>query len=91
MKVHPIRKKLLVKTIKRELKTASGLYLPETEKFKEGDTQEGIVVSVGKDADKELKAGQKVLFFAYHGDDLEVDGEKHKLMDDSTILGVIDL
>ena len=95
MAVKPLGDRVLVKLIEAEEKTKGGIYLPDTAKE---EKSEGEVIAVGKGKVKddgtviplEVKVGDKVLFGKYSGDEIKIDGEKHKILRESEILAVID-
>lgn len=91
MKIRPLMKKVLVKLDdEKNKKTAGGIYIPEITKE---DRQYGIVTAMGVEAfaeTKELKVGDKIMMLKYHGDPIEIDGEKYRLMDAETIIAVVE-
>ncbi len=95
MKVRPLYDRILVKRIEEETKTAGGLFIPDTAKEK---PQEALVVSVGngklQDDGKlralEVKAGDKVLFSKYSGNEIKIDGEEHLILKEDDVLAVIE-
>lgn len=90
MKIIPLKKKVLVKVEELPEKSKGGIYLPQGSS--ESDKLYGIVVAVGPEAFKGsdlVKVGDRILMLKYHGDPIEIDGEKCKLMDDETILAVV--
>lgn len=89
MKLKVIDEKLLVELEDvEEQKTAGGLYIPDTAKEK---PQRGTVVAVGTDEDlqKVIKAGDKIVFGKYTGDELEFDGKKYLVVQRSDVLAII--
>ena len=74
MQVVPLNEKIVVKRLEAEEKTAGGIVLPDTAKNK---PQRGTVVAVGpgrmlKDGTRrplQVKAGDKVLFTIWAGDE----------------------
>ena len=95
MKVRPLYDRILVKRIEEETKTAGGLFIPATAKEK---PQEALVVSVGngklQDDGKlralEVKAGDKVLFSKYSGNEIKIDGEEHLILKEDDVLAVLE-
>ena len=92
-KIKPLGDKILVEILESEEKTKGGIFLPDTAKE---EKTEGKVISVGGgkvlDSGKvqplEVKKGDKVIFGKYSGDDILVDGKKHKIIKESEILAV---
>jgi chaperonin GroES len=94
MKVKPLNDRVLVKRIEEVQVTKGGILIPDTAKEK---PIEGKVVAVGpgkmSDAGKrmalQVKAGDRVLFNKYAGNEIKVDGEEHLMMREEDILAVI--
>ena len=94
MKVKPLQDRVIVKRVEEEEKTKGGIIIPDTAKEK---PQEGKVVSVGagKVSDKgdrialEVKAGDRVLFGKYSGNEITIDGEEHLIMREDDIIAII--
>jgi len=85
--IQPLGENILVKTIKAENKTKSGIVLPET--TKEDHPQEGKVIAVGEDKKIKIKKGQKVIFAKYSGIELKINGEEYLIIKNEDILAVI--
>ena len=91
----PLRDKVVVERSEAEQKTAGGILLPDTAKDK---PKEGTVVAVGpgRVLDNgevkalEVKKGDKVLFGAYAGTEVKVDGHEYLIVGESEILAVIE-
>ena len=95
MKVKPLQDRVIVKRVEEEEKTKGGIIIPDTAKEK---PQEGKVVSVGagKVNDKgeriapEVKAGDRVLFGKYSGNEINIDGEEHLIMREDDIIAIVE-
>jgi len=95
MKIRPLYDRILVKRLEEAQKTAGGLYIPDSAKEK---PQEALVVAVGNGKLQddgslrklEVKAGDKVLFSKYSGNDIKIDGEDHLILREDDILAVLD-
>ena len=95
MKIRPLYDRILVKRIDEQNKTAGGLFIPDTAKEK---PQEALVVAVGNGKiiedgslrKLEVKAGDKVLFSKYSGNEIKIDGTEHLILREDDILAVID-
>jgi chaperonin GroES len=93
MNVRPLADRVLVEVLEAEAKTKGGIILPDTAKE---EKTEGKVVAIGagkmlesgKIQAIEVKKGDRVLFGKYSGDDLMIDGVKHKIVKESEILAV---
>lgn len=95
MKIRPLGDKVLVEVLEAEEKTKGGIILPDTAKE---EKTEGKVVAVGagkvlesgKVQSPEVKRGDRVIFGKYAGDEILIDGKKHKVLKESEILAVFD-
>lgn len=93
--VRPIDDRVLVKPSEAESKTASGIYLPEGAKEK---PMTGTVLAVGpgkltdegKRTPVSVKKGDTVIFGKYAGTEVDIDGEKHMILRESELLGVLE-
>lgn len=93
MKLKPLGDKILVQLLDSEEKTKGGIILPDTAKEEKA---EGKVISAGpgktlesgKVQPLEVKKGDTVIFGKYAGDEIIIDGKKHKILKESEILAV---
>jgi chaperonin GroES len=95
MSFRPLGDRVLVKRVEEETKTKGGIIIPDTAKEK---PQEGEVVSVGPGAinektgertKPELKAGDRILFGKWSGQEVKVDGQDLLIMKESDVLGTL--
>ncbi len=94
-KFRPLHDRLLVKRIEGDVKTASGIIIPDTAKEK---PIEGEVIAVGKGAvgddgkvrAMDVKKGDRILFGKYGGTDVKIDGEEYVIMRESDVMGILD-
>lgn len=85
--VTPLGENILVHPEKPEQKTAAGIYLPET--ASQERSQLGTVIAIG-DSDKiKVKAGQKILFRRYGGEEVKIDGEEYLIASYKDILAIV--
>ncbi|MCX5879523.1 MAG: co-chaperone GroES [Deltaproteobacteria bacterium] len=95
MKVKPLNDRVLVLRIGEEEKTTGGIIIPDTAKEK---PQEGKVIAVGpgkvndegKKIALDVKAGDKVLFGKYSGNEIKIDNVEHLIMREDDILAIIE-
>ena len=93
MTIKPLGDRVLVEVLEAEEKTKGGIILPDTAKE---EKTEGKVVSVGPGkvldsgnrSQVELKAGDRVIFGKYSGDEILIDGKKHKVLSEKGVLAV---
>jgi chaperonin GroES len=95
MSFRPLGDRVLVKRVEEETKTKGGIIIPDTAKEK---PQEGEVVAVGPGAlnektgartPLELKAGDRILFGKWSGQEVKVDGVDLLIMKESDVLGTL--
>ena len=73
MKIKPIGERVVLRQVKGEERTKSGIYLPKSE-----DKKEGIIIEVGTFKDGNplpLSKGDKVLYGGYSSEEFETEGE----------------
>jgi chaperonin GroES len=95
MKVRPLYDRILVRRVAEEEKTKGGIIIPDTAKEK---PSEGEVVAVGsgKVNEKgqvrplEVKAGDRILFGKYSGNEIKLDGNELIILREDEILGVVE-
>jgi len=92
--VRPLHDRLIVERIEETEQMVGGIIIPDTAKEK---PQQGKVIAVGKGKVKDdgsltaldVKAGDKVLFGKYSGQEIKLDGDEVVIMREDEILGVI--
>ncbi len=95
MKFRPLHDRVVVKRIESDTKTAGGIIIPDNAKEK---PQEGEVVAAGPGGrdDKgalvalDVKAGDRVLFAKWSGNEVKIDGQDYLIMKESDILGILE-
>ncbi len=91
MSIRPLGDRVLVKPLKEEEITKSGIVLPDTvDKEKKA---EGEIVALGngeKLLKLNLQTGMKVLFKKWGGEEVKVSGVDHKILDHEDIVAVIE-
>jgi len=95
LKIRPLGDKVVVKRIEAESMTAGGIVLPDTakEKPKRGRVQavgEGKLLDTGERTQLQVKKNDEVLFTAYAGTEIKIDGEEMLILEESDILAVIE-
>jgi chaperonin GroES len=93
-KFRPLHDRVVVRRIDAGDKTKGGIIIPDTAKEK---PQEGEVVAVGPGGRDEqgklvkldVKAGDRVLFGKWSGNEVKLDGEELLIMKESDIMGII--
>ena len=91
--IKPLGERVVIEVAENDMKTASGIVLPDTAKEK---PQEGTVVAVGEGKMLDngtriapaVKAGDKVIFSKYSGTQVKVEGEDYLVVRESDILAI---
>jgi chaperonin GroES len=90
-KLQPLADRVVVKSIAKEEKTKSGIYIPDTAKEK---PQEGEIIAAGpgrmtdegKRIAMDVEVGDIVIYTKYGGSEIKIDGEEFIIMRESDIL-----
>lgn len=91
MNIKPLGDRCLVKPLRAEEVTKSGIVLPDTAEKEKKEQGEVVAIGEGEKIKKlNLKVGDKVLFGKYSGDEVEMDKVEYKFLKDEDILGVIE-
>ena len=95
MKIRPLQDRILVRRVQEEEKTKGGIIIPDTAKEKpiEGEivaVGTGKVLENGKVRALDVKAGDRILFGKYAGNEITVDGVEHLILREDEILGVVE-
>ena len=95
MKIRPLHDRVVVRRIEEDNTSAGGIVIPDTAAEKPM-TGEVLSVGNGKVQDNgevralDVKAGDKVLFGKYSGQEIKLDGEEAVIMREDEILGVLE-
>src|SRR5476649_1109176 len=95
MNVRPLHDRIIVSRIEEGEQKVGGIIIPDSAKEK---PQQGKVINVGagkvKDDGKrialDVKAGDRILFGKYSGQEIKLDGEEYLIMREDEVLAVID-
>jgi chaperonin GroES len=95
MKLIPLGDKMVIKRLEAEARTAGGIVMPDSAKEK---PQQGRVLSVGDgrllaDGQRvscQVHEGDRVLFSAWSGTEIKVDGQELLILREDDILAVLD-
>ena len=95
MKFRPLHDRVVVRRISESEKTAGGIIIPDSAQEK---PQEGEVVSVGpgvrgsdgKVHALDVKAGDRVLFGKWSGNEVKIGSEELLIMKESDIMAVLE-
>jgi chaperonin GroES len=89
VKVKPLGERVLVEPQEAEIKTASGIIIPDSAQEK---PQKGKVIAAGpgiKDVQMEVKVGDIVLYGKYSGTEIKVEDKNYLIMKQSDILAIV--
>ncbi|MDG1148183.1 MAG: co-chaperone GroES [Crocinitomicaceae bacterium] len=84
----PLADRVLIEAAPVEMKTASGIIIPDSAKEK---PLIGEVVAIGNgkvDEPMTVKVGDKVLYGQYSGTEIKLDGKPYLIMRESDVYGI---
>lgn len=84
MVIKPLGSNCLLKQLKEESVTKSGFILSGNKEL-----PQATVIAVGEDATK-IQVGQTVLLKSWGGEDVLIDREKFKVLDQNEILAIVE-
>jgi len=95
MNIRPLYDRIVVRRIEQKEQMQGGIIIPDTAKEK---PQEGEVVAVGQGKRLEngkvvaldVKAGDRILFGKYSGNEIKIDGEELVIMREDEVLGILE-
>ena len=95
MTVRPLHDRIIVQRIDEGEQTVGGIIIPDTAKEK---PQQGTVIAAGngkvnddrKRIPLDVKAGDRVLFGKYSGQEIKLDGEEYLIVKEDEVLAVIE-
>jgi len=96
MKIKPLADHVLIKPIKEEKKTKTGILLPETAEKEKPEQGEVIAVGPGKKNKKgkyislEVKEKDRVLFTKYGPNEIKVDDKEYLIAKEEDILAILE-
>jgi len=95
MTIRPLYDRIVVKRIEQQEATPGGIVIPDSAKEK---PQEGEVIAVGlgkrlddgKVVSLDVKAGDRILFIKYSGNETKLGGAEYIIMREDDVLGVVE-
>lgn len=89
MQARPRNDKVLLRLDGKKSDLSFGLEIPPS--AKDDAPAEGWIVALGPDEKlADLKVGQHVLFAQYAGDDVILEGVRHRVVSEESVLAVLD-
>ena len=94
-KLTPLHDRILVRRVEEAETARGGIIIPDTAKEK---PQQGKVIAAGNGKSKDdgkripldVKAGDKILFGKYSGQEIKLDGDEYLIMREDEVLAVIE-
>ena len=96
MQLRPLGDHVIVKPLKEDEITKSGIVLPDTVDKEKPEKGEVIAIGPGKILDNgqraamSVKVGDKVVFKKYSPDEIKIDNEEVLVLNESDIIAVIE-
>ncbi len=92
--IKPLGDKVVVEVLEAEEKTAGGIILPDSAKKKPTEGKvvavgDGRVLDDGKRNKLSVKAGDRVLFSKYGGNEVTLDGKDFTILDEDQIYAIL--
>lgn len=95
MKLQPLSDHIIIEPQKQEVKTKSGIVLPDT--VTKEKPQEGKVIAVGPGrmlesgahAKMQVKAGDRILFTKYSPIEVKVEGKEYFVIKEEDVMAII--
>ena len=93
--IRPLYDRIVVKRIEEQETTRHGIVIPDSAKEK---PQEGEVMAIGKGkrlddgtvVALDVRAGDRILFGKYSGNEIQLEGTEYIIMREEDVLGVLD-
>jgi chaperonin GroES len=94
MNIRPLHDRIIVHRLEEGEQQIGGIIIPDTAKEK---PQQGTVIAVGngkvnddgKPIPLDVKAGDRILFGKYSGQEIKLDGEEYLIMKEEDVLAVV--
>ncbi len=94
MNIRPLHDRILIQRLDEGEQRVGGIIIPDTAKEK---PQQGKVIAAGagkirddgRRQPPDVKAGDRILFGKYSGQEVRLDGEDYLIMREEDVLGVI--
>jgi len=95
MNVRPLHDRIIVQRLEESEQKIGGIIIPDTAKEK---PQQGKVIAAGSGKVKDdgnrtpldVKAGDRILFGKYSGQEIKLDGEEYLIMREDEVLAVLE-
>jgi len=83
--IKPLSDKVVAEQLEAEIKTASGIYLPDKAQEK---PKLARVVAIGEKV-KQVKVGDQIIYEEYSGTNVKLDGKEYVIVKEEKVLGIV--
>ena len=95
MNLRPLHDRILVTRLDEGEQRRGGIIIPDSAKEKPQQAEvkavgNGKLLDTGERVALDVKAGDRILFGKYSGNDIKIDGEEYLIMREDEILGVLE-
>jgi len=95
MKFRPLHDRVLVRRIEEAETVRGGIIIPDTAKEKPQEAEviaagNGKLLESGKRVALDVKAGDRVLFGKYSGNEIKLEGEDYLILKEDEILAILE-
>ena len=87
-KISPLGENVLIKIATPEVKTASGIYIPESASTER--PQQGTVEAIGDSEKIKVKKGQVVMFKKYGGEEITCDKINYVIVNIKEVIAIVE-
>jgi len=93
--IKPLGDKVVIKVLEGEMKTKSGIVLPDTAKEKPSEGQvievgTGKMLENGQRVALDVKVGDKIIFSKYAGTEVKFEGQDYLIVSERDILAIVE-
>ncbi len=95
MQIKPVSDHIVVTAVSKEMKSASGIIIPETVDKERAERGEVIAVGPGRSLENgqlskmEVSVGQIVLFKKYAPDEVKIDGKEYLIIKSDDVMAIL--
>ena len=95
MNIRPLYDRIVVKRVEEQEATRNGIVIPDSAKEKPQEAEvlaigRGKRLESGKVVPLDVKAGDRILFGKYSGNEIKLDGAEYIIMREDDVLAVLD-
>jgi chaperonin GroES len=89
VRVQPLHDYILARRFEEKETKKGGIIIPDSAKEKPQEGEPGKLTEEGKRLSMDVKAGDKILFGRYSGNEVRIDDEEYLIMRESEVLGIL--